>query len=287
MLMSMTILNDTVKLLSNINNGTNTLVINNSIVPEYSWVGTGYYTVGNIRIAKISANSGNIHLIKVNDLNYKLVVKTNTSTIWAENVQYDNTVSGSAEDNVQDAIDDLYDKLDDMHPVGSVFLTVSNTNPSVWFGGTWERIGKGRTIVGVDENDTDFNAAEKTGGSKTNTLVVDQVPSHRHSIPVLSGTAASTGSGHYHSIYTARPYGASVGSVDDTNKMARTAYNADGVAYRYTGTNGTGSNEGAHSHSVTTTASNTGYTGGNASAITQPVNNLQPFIAIYIWKRTA
>lgn len=52
------------------------------------------------------------------------------------------------------------------YPVGSIYLSVNNTNPSKWFGGTWEQIAKGRTLVGVDTNDTDFNTVKKTGGSK-------------------------------------------------------------------------------------------------------------------------
>lgn len=51
-------------------------------------------------------------------------------------------------------------------PVGSIYLSVNNTNPTKWFDGTWELIAKGRTLVGVDESDTDFNTVKKTGGSK-------------------------------------------------------------------------------------------------------------------------
>lgn len=52
------------------------------------------------------------------------------------------------------------------YPVGSIYLSVVNTNPSRWFGGTWEQIAKGRTLVGVDTSDTDFNTVKKTGGGK-------------------------------------------------------------------------------------------------------------------------
>ena len=52
------------------------------------------------------------------------------------------------------------------YPVGSIYLSVNNINPTKWFGGTWEQIAKGRTLVGVDTNDTDFNTVKKTGGSK-------------------------------------------------------------------------------------------------------------------------
>lgn len=52
------------------------------------------------------------------------------------------------------------------YPVGSIYLSVNNINPSKWFGGTWEQIAQGRTLVGVDTSDSDFNTVKKTGGSK-------------------------------------------------------------------------------------------------------------------------
>lgn len=55
--------------------------------------------------------------------------------------------------------------VDLIYPIGSIYMTTSTVSPAVLFGGTWERI-KGRCIVGVDENDTDFNIVSKTGGSK-------------------------------------------------------------------------------------------------------------------------
>lgn len=67
-------------------------------------------------------------------------------------------------------------------PIGYIYMSTSSTNPSVYFGGTWERIAKGKTLVGVDENDTDFNASSKTGGEKEHTLTVDEIPSHSHAI---------------------------------------------------------------------------------------------------------
>ena len=41
---------------------------------------------------------------------------------------------------------------------------------------------KGRTIVGLDAEDTDFNTIGKTLGEKTHTLTVEEMPSHRHAI---------------------------------------------------------------------------------------------------------
>lgn len=66
------------------------------------------------------------------------------------------------------------------YPVGSIYLSVNDTNPSKWFGGTWEQIAKGRTLVGVDTSQTEFNTVKKTGGEKTHTLSVNEMPSHSH-----------------------------------------------------------------------------------------------------------
>lgn len=65
-------------------------------------------------------------------------------------------------------------------PIGSIYLSINNINPSKWFDGTWELIAQGRTLVGVDTNDSDFNEPKKTGGAKTHTLSVDEMPAHQH-----------------------------------------------------------------------------------------------------------
>lgn len=66
-------------------------------------------------------------------------------------------------------------------PVGSTYVTPTNTNPNTILGfGTWKRL-KGRVCVGLDEDDTDFNTIGKTGGEKEVALTVDKIPSHDHS----------------------------------------------------------------------------------------------------------
>ena len=66
------------------------------------------------------------------------------------------------------------------YPVGSIYMSVNNTNPSTLFGGTWEAWGKGRVPVCVDTEDVNFNSVEKTGGESTVTLTESQIPSHHH-----------------------------------------------------------------------------------------------------------
>lgn len=71
-----------------------------------------------------------------------------------------------------------------LYPVGSIYMSVNPTNPSKFFPRTsWVEWGKGRVPVGVDTSQTEFNKAEKTGGSKAVTLTVDQIPSHTHKVP--------------------------------------------------------------------------------------------------------
>ena len=65
--------------------------------------------------------------------------------------------------------------LELVFPIGSTYITQTNTNPKNVLGfGTWERV-KGKVLVGLDENDVDFNTIGKTGGSK-------DMQSHYHDI---------------------------------------------------------------------------------------------------------
>ena len=87
--------------------------------------------------------------------------------------------------------------VDLLYPVGSIYLSIKSKNPGQIFGGVWEKIAKGRTLVGVDENDTDFSSSEKIGGEKEHTLTIDEMPKHAHKSDGKytnygSGSAATT-----------------------------------------------------------------------------------------------
>ena len=60
----------------------------------------------------------------------------------------------------------LSDILNAEHQVNDIFLSFTDENPSKRFGGKWALIAIGRTLVGVDPNDKDFEKPFKTGGSK-------------------------------------------------------------------------------------------------------------------------
>lgn len=74
-------------------------------------------------------------------------------------------------------------------PIGSIYISVVNTNPSQWFDGVWESFGSGRVLVGVDTTQTEFNKVMKTGGEKTHTLNINEMPAHNH--PLKHGTGGS------------------------------------------------------------------------------------------------
>ena len=66
--------------------------------------------------------------------------------------------------------------LDMFYPVGAIFITTVNTNPSSYMGGSWVRFGNGQTLVGVNESDGDFDIVQKTGGSKSHTIDYSNFP---------------------------------------------------------------------------------------------------------------
>ena len=154
-----------------------------------------------------------------------------------------------------------------IYPVGSIYMSVKNTNPSTYFGGTWVAWGVGRVPVGVNTNDTNFATVEKTGGTTTVTLTTAQIPSHSHGAGTLA--AASAGA-HTHNLKNQKTsWGTSGGNrvlVDATS-----GYTAI--------TNKSTTSAGAHTHTVSGSTA----AAGSGSAH----NNLQPYITCYMWKRTA
>lgn len=97
-------------------------------------------------------------------------------------------------DNLGQIINDIQRELEELkttqlrvretlYPVGSIYMSATMTTAAQVgeaFGGTWEAWGSGRVPVGVDPEDTDFDTVEETGGEKTHTLIVAEMPSHKH-----------------------------------------------------------------------------------------------------------
>lgn len=167
-------------------------------------------------------------------------------------------------------------------PVGTIFMNTSNTNPnSLLGGGTWVRWGKGRMPISLDEGNGRWDSAEEPGGSESITLTIAQMPAHAH-----GGATVGQSADHSHGGYT------------DTQGNHQHGYeypnSADGASpgsmnyWRPYRSSGITTAAGAHSHNIATYGASNDHThgvygeGGGGSH-----DNMPPFIAVYMWKRTA
>jgi hypothetical protein len=67
------------------------------------------------------------------------------------------------------------------HPIGFIYMSSVLTNPATLLGyGTWVSFGDGRVPVGRHPWAREFNTMEETGGSKTTTLTLADIPRHQH-----------------------------------------------------------------------------------------------------------
>lgn len=174
-----------------------------------------------------------------------------------------------------------------LYPVGSIYTNATNnTNPATLLGvGTWVAFGAGRVPVGFDAGNALFNTAEETGGSYDATLV-----SHNH-----NGTTGNENQNHTHG-FSGNTSG--VGDhahglsqlLSNTNVLGRNGffdralnggnlgYTTDGAgAHSHSFSGNTGGISNNHQHDFTT--STNGSSGTNA--------NIQPYITVFMWKRTA
>ena len=74
-----------------------------------------------------------------------------------------------------------------IYPVGSIYISVNNTNPAIIFGGIWEQI-KDRFLLSAGNSYT----AGSTGGESTNTLDISNMPPRVMARLYLTTSAAST-----------------------------------------------------------------------------------------------
>ena len=146
-----------------------------------------------------------------------------------------------------------------LYPVGSIYTNAGvTTNPATLLGfGTWTAFGAGRVMVGLNGADALFDALEETGGSKDAVVV-----SHNH-----SASTSISDPGHNHTRLTA-----AVGSAGGTGRFWGTNGIDNGTFPDTVNSNTTGI-------TASTTVNSTGSSGTNA--------NLQPYITVAMWKRTA
>lgn len=136
-----------------------------------------------------------------------------------------------------------------MYPVGSVYITYNNNNPGNFLGGTWERFGQGRTLVGEGTGNDgstsmSFTTAGDTGGKYKST--------HYHVTSFgWDGTA----------FYAGRPDGAKNGDYNRTSVIPNGyIVSANSSVAQQTRLNWTDD---------------------------RTISNVQPYIVVFFWRRTA
>lgn len=166
------------------------------------------------------------------------------------------------------SFDDNYNKTNP-YPVGSVYISINSTEPSILFGGVWQRI-EGRFLLAC----SDSHPQGETGGAEQVTLTLSQAPSHTHTRGTMeiSGTATFTAGGE------SQCWGGGSGAFESLPIYGHGFFNIGG-----------GGNLGAdpkiRGWDFTASRNWTGETssqGGN-----QPHENMPPYLSVYMWYRVS
>ena len=182
---------------------------------------------------------------------------TGVLKVSADTVQFKNQADNATFLTINSSSSFL--EQNNVYPVGSIYMNILSDNPNTLLGfGTWARFGEGRMLVSQDSGDSDFNTGQETGGAKTVTLSASQIPEHTHSLYVSEYQGGDD---------AAWSNGASSGRVsgNSIDRQTRTSSANSGKGALITG----GS------------AQELGTSGGSAH------DNMPPYIAVYMWKRTA
>lgn len=166
--------------------------------------------------------------------------------------------------------------LDFFYPVGTYYETSdANFNPNTSWGGEWVEDTKGRVLVSRSDNGQ-FKTVNQVMGSETNTLTVDNLPSHYHtyrkSSTSTNGTALSVQQIPSHSHLITR-----TGSVGSGGYGSLYGDSKNGDAGFSTQSTGEGK---THLHSITLSNANSGSIGNG-----DVINNVQPSKVCVRWHR--
>ena len=189
----------------------------------------------------------------------------------------DGTVTGSIE-SMNSKLSELIDVI---YPVGSIYMSVNNVSPATLFGGEWEQI-KDTFLLSAG----DSYSAGTTGGVKSTTLTSSHIPQHYHTV----GAHSHGLNNHTHKenhrlnwvdntpvgkavLYDGWENGYPVKTKANPSQTSRAV-----VDYVTVNTGGASGN----------TANSAAFNSGNyGSASPTAINNMPPYLTVYVWKRTS
>lgn len=185
----------------------------------------------------------------------------------------------------------------DAWPIGSVFTSVTTASPASSIGGVWERFAQGRCLISEGTSDRAFSNGS-TGGASAHTISASEMPSHGH-IFTPQGSVGShqhqfTPSGSVDNVYLSGSLGGG-GTGGSGSGICSRSGNAgpkqDGNVYEQNQY----SVNASHGHGFSGSTGWTSYGGGSFSGSRAWTENqgggsqmdiLQPYIVVYMWRRT-
>lgn len=162
----------------------------------------------------------------------------------------------------------LYKLQDRIYPVNSLYISTSATSPASYFGGSWARYGTGRALISASDTDNDFKAGT-TGGSKTHNhkygIAVGSFYGHTLIAPDDAHTAVWSGLVSYDKD--------SGEAIDSFHEWTRLDHNNKAVigAVSMVGQNGQPYDAQRYRYETDT----------------KRESSLSPYVAVYVWRRTA
>lgn len=184
------------------------------------------------------------------------------------------SISSSSTDTEYPSAKCVYDGIREfintIYPVGSIYMSANDINPSTLFGGTWERI-QDRFLLAKGST---YTTLEGTGGSATVSLSASQMPRHNHST-----------NSHYHKASESNEYYITSTANGASNK--RVSVPSSGSNYADVQSSGTFH----HRTGTDSQAPSTKYSGGTDTSESasngSAHENMPPYIVVNVWKRTA